>query len=53
MDWSDPVDFSAADFSPSLAEPSDSPDDWTYVDIDTFESNFDEFEADIEYKPAF
>jgi hypothetical protein len=52
-DWSDPVDFSACDFSAGPTASSDEPGDWTYVDIDTFESDVDESEADIEYKPAF
>ncbi len=52
-DWSDPVDFSASDFSASPPASSDEPGDWTYVDIDTFESNVGEFEADIEYEPSF
>ncbi len=52
-DWSDPVDFSASDFSTSPPASSDEPGDWTYVDIDTFESNVGEFEADIEYEPSF
>ncbi len=49
----DPVDFSASDFSASPPASSDEPGDWTYVDIDTFESNVGEFEADIEYEPSF
>ncbi len=53
LDWSDPVDFSARDFSVSPTASSDEPGDWTYVDIDTFESNVVKLEADDEYKPSF
>ena len=48
LDWSDPDDFSAS----STASP-DEPGDWTYVDIDTFESNTGEFAADFEYETPF
>jgi hypothetical protein len=37
--------FSTDDFSESSTESSVEPGDWTYVDIDTFEANVDEFEA--------
>ncbi len=38
-DWSDPIDISACNFSASPTASSDELGDWTYVNIDTFESN--------------